>query len=110
MKNYPKPQLFKPSQKEIANAAQRLVKESCTENTAHSFTEGAEFNPENAGQKSLKPHSLLKLYLEHIDVTMALSKFLELHEREAAGDTTITQKEWNAAIATGRKALEKATQ
>ena len=110
MKNYPKPQLFKPSQKEIANAAQRLVKESCTENTAHSFTEGAEFNPENAGQKSLKPHSLLKLYLEHIDVTMALSKFLELHEREAAGDTSITQKEWNSAIANGRKAMEKATQ
>ena len=28
MKNYPKPQLFKPSENEIANAAQRLVKES----------------------------------------------------------------------------------
>lgn len=80
------------------------------ENTAHSYTEAAEFNPESTPNKPLKPHSLLKLYLEHIDVTMALSKFLELHEREAAGDTTITQKEWNAAIANGRKALEKATQ
>lgn len=77
------------------------------ENTAHSFTEAAECTEKS---KPLKPHSLLKLYLEHIDVTMALSKFLELHEREAAGDTTITQKEWNSAIANGRKAMEKATQ
>lgn len=80
------------------------------ENTAHSFTEAGEYNPENAPQKPLKPHPVLKLYMEHIDVTMALSKFLELHEREAAGDTTITQKEWNSAIANGRKAMEKATQ
>ena len=79
------------------------------ENTAHSFTEAAEYNPEDTPQKPvkpLKPHSLLKLYLEHIDVTMALSKFLELHEREAAGAETVTTEEWNIAIENGRKALE----
>ena len=83
------------------------------ENTAHSFTEAAEYNPEDAPQKPMKPqkpHSLQKLYMDYLDATMALSKFLELHEREAAGDTSITQKEWNLAIANGRKAMEKATQ
>ena len=79
------------------------------ENTAHSFTEAAEYNPEDAPQKPMKPqkpHSLQKLYMEYIDVTMALSKFLELHEREAAGTETVTTEEWNTAIENGRKALE----
>ena len=32
------------------------------DNTAHSFTEAAEYTPESTPNKPLKPHSLLKLY------------------------------------------------
>ena len=103
MENYPKPKLFQPSEKEIANAAQRLVKESCTENTAHSFTEAAEYTPENNPPKK---NSLFNLFIDHLDVSMALSKLIELHEREAAGTETVTTEEWTAAIENGRKALE----
>ena len=40
---------------------------------------------------------------------MALDNLLKLHEREAAGDETITMKEWNAAIAAGKAVLNTAT-
>ena len=76
------------------------------ENTAHSFTEAAEYTPENNPPKK---HSLFNLYMEHLDVTMALDNLLKLHEREAAGDETITMKEWNAAIAAGKAVLNTAT-
>lgn len=76
------------------------------ENTAHSFTEAAEYTPENNPPKK---HGLFNLYMNHLDVTMALEKLIALHEREAAGDETITMKEWNAAIAAGKAALNNAT-
>lgn len=76
------------------------------ENTAHSFTEAAEYTPENNPPKK---NSLFNLFIDHLDVTMALSKLIELHEREAAGDETITMKEWNAAITAGKTALNNAT-
>lgn len=76
------------------------------ENTAHSFTEAAEYTPENNPPKK---NSLFNLFIDHLEVTMALSKLIELHEREAEGDETITQKEWNAAIAAGKVVLNNAT-
>ena len=106
MKNYPQPKLFQPSENEIANAAQRLVKESKPENTAHSFTEAAEYTPENNPPKK---HGLFNLYMAHLDVTMALENLIALHEREAEGDETITMKEWNAAITAGKDVLNNAT-
>ena len=76
------------------------------ENTAHSFTEAAEYTPENNPPKK---HGLFNLYMEHLDVTMALENLLKLHEREAAGDETITMKEWNAAITACKAVLNNAT-
>ena len=78
------------------------------ENSAHSYTEGAEYRPEDHTAEAEK-FKVAQLPADHITVTMALSKFVELHEREAAGDETITMKEWKAAITDGRKALEQAT-
>ena len=81
------------------------------ENTAHSYTEAAEYNPEDAPQKPIKPqkpHSLQKFYMEYLDVTMALNKILELYEREATGVEKFSTEEWTNAIENGRKALENA--
>lgn len=73
---------------------------------AHSFTEAAEYTPENNPPKK---HGLFNLYMDHLDVTMALENLIALHEREAEGDETITMKEWNAAITAGKAALNNAT-
>lgn len=76
-------------------------------NTAHSFSEATEHNPENQKPQQPAKMSLYDLQISYLDVSMALSKFLELHGREAEGDETITMKEWNAAIAEGKAALNK---
>lgn len=75
------------------------------ENTAHSFTEAAEYTPEN---NLPKKHGLFNIYMAHLDVTMALENLIALHDREAEGDTTITMKEWNAAITAGKEVLNNA--
>lgn len=82
-----------------------MSKSKNMENTAHSYTEAGEYNPEHATAKQPKKNSLFELYMNKIDVSMALSKLIELHDREAAGDETITMKEWNAAIAAGKEVL-----
>lgn len=66
------------------------------ENTAHSYTEAAEcnfFEPIEAVPK--------------IDETLnALHDLVALHNREMAGDETITMKEWNGAIKSANKVIE----
>lgn len=76
------------------------------ENTAHSFTEAAEYTPESNPPKK---HGLFNLYMAHLDVTMALDNLLKLHDREAEGDETITMKEWKAAITAGKAVLNNVT-
>jgi len=77
------------------------------ENSAHSFTEGAEYNPENETLREPIKFSPAEFYDHYLEVSLALSKLLELHQREKNGDETITMKEWNAAIAAAEKVFEK---
>lgn len=44
------------------------------------------------------------------ELKQALANLVALHHREATGDTTITMKEWTAAIKAGEKALKKQPQ
>lgn len=74
-------------------------------NTAHSFTEGAEYTPEPDNPQPRR-NSIAELHDNYLNVSIALSKFIELHDREQEGDETITQKEWTSAIKEGKKALE----
>lgn len=77
------------------------------DHTQHSFFGDGKCLPHKDLGKSFQ--SATAVLISYIDTTAALAKLLELHEREAAGDETITMKEWNAAIAAGKKALEKIT-
>lgn len=76
------------------------------ENTAHSFTEGAAYNPETECPKQPIKFSSAEFYDHNLEVSMALSKLLELHQREKNGDETITMKEWTAAISAAEKVFE----
>lgn len=66
------------------------------ENAAHSYTEAASVGPTK---------EQINLYRNTTELADALQTFIQLHDREAEGDESITTKEWNEAIKAGKAAL-----